>query len=374
MNDDRATDPYAGGPQDPAGRRIAGMVFSVLLIVVFWLLRSAVPADPQEPGSWLNTASGKIALALNLVPFAGIAFLWFIGVLRDRLGEHEDRFFATVFFGSGLLFLAMLFAAAALAGALITSFVVAPTQLVGSATFHFARAAVYNIMNIYALKTAGVFMITTSTIAIYTGFTPRWLAILGYALAPVLLFGSYHRRGVSPFSRCGCCLSASTFFWTIGPYVRAQAEEPELLLKYVTVRVRVPELESQAVVKANGVAPRRAGGPIHRARRGFPRKIERGLQKRGGGSVRAVRLINDQILQVGPQARRHLDNRQGNHADNSVSVFRQKKRGCRRGNHGVQLGRGDRPAGGCELGQQRRHSLQQIGGRLSCDFNCEICH
>jgi hypothetical protein len=26
-------------------------------------------------------------LALNLVPFAGLAFLWFIGVLRDRLGQ-----------------------------------------------------------------------------------------------------------------------------------------------------------------------------------------------------------------------------------------------------------------------------------------------
>jgi hypothetical protein len=69
---------------------------------------------------------------------------------------------------------------------------VAPAQLINSSTFHFARAAVYNVMNIYAVKSAGVFMITTSTIAIYTGFTPRWLAILGYALAPVLLFGSYH--------------------------------------------------------------------------------------------------------------------------------------------------------------------------------------
>src|SRR4249919_3207425 len=166
------------GLKTPRAAAIAGMLFSVLLIIVFWLLRSAVPADPQEPGSWLNTASGKIALALNLVPFAGIAFLWFIGVLRDRLGDHEDRFFATVFLGSGLLFLAMLFAAAALAGALIASFAAAPAQLIGSSTFHFARA--------------GVFMITTSTIAIYTGFTPRWLAILGYALAPVLLFGSYH--------------------------------------------------------------------------------------------------------------------------------------------------------------------------------------
>lgn len=180
------------GLKTPRAAAIAGILFSVLLIIVFWLLRSAVPADPQEPGAWLNTESGKVALALNLVPFAGIAFLWFIGVLRDRLGEHEDRFFATVFFGSGLLFLAMLFAAAAIAGALIISFAAAPSQLINSPTFHFARAAAYNVMNIYALKTAGVFMITTSTIAVYTGFTPRWLAILGYTLAPILLFGSYH--------------------------------------------------------------------------------------------------------------------------------------------------------------------------------------
>jgi len=57
--------------------------------------------DPLETGAWLKTSSNKVALA----PFADIAFLWFIGVLRDRLGELEDRFFATVFFGSGLLFL-----------------------------------------------------------------------------------------------------------------------------------------------------------------------------------------------------------------------------------------------------------------------------
>ena len=42
-------------------------------------------------------------MAVNLVPFAGIAFLWFIGVLRDRLGALEDRFFATVFLGLGML-------------------------------------------------------------------------------------------------------------------------------------------------------------------------------------------------------------------------------------------------------------------------------
>jgi hypothetical protein len=67
-------------------------------------------------------------------------FLWFIGVLRDRLGELEDRFFATVFFGSGLLFLAMLFASAAVAGGIIIAYGARPEGLLDSATFTFARA------------------------------------------------------------------------------------------------------------------------------------------------------------------------------------------------------------------------------------------
>jgi hypothetical protein len=124
----------------PSAAAIAGILFSVLVIAVFWLLRASIPADPQEPGTWLNSNSGKVALALNLMPFAGIAFLWFIGVLRDRLGQQEDRFFATVFFGSGLLFLAMLFTAAAIVGAILIAFAMQPQELIGSATFHFARS------------------------------------------------------------------------------------------------------------------------------------------------------------------------------------------------------------------------------------------
>src|SRR5262249_44111919 len=92
----------------PRAAAIAGIVFSVLLIAIFWLFRTSVPADPLEHGDWLATNSRAAALGLNLIPFAGVAFLWFIGVLRDRLGTMEDRFFATVFFGSALLFLATL--------------------------------------------------------------------------------------------------------------------------------------------------------------------------------------------------------------------------------------------------------------------------
>jgi hypothetical protein len=153
-------------------------LFSVLLFAVFGLMRLSVPGDPFEPGAWLESGLTYVAIAMNLVPFAGVAFLWFVGVLRDRLGAREDPFFATVFLGSGLLLLAMLFAAAAVVGA--------------TATFHFGRGLAYGMINIYLVKTASVFMITTSTIALYTRLTPRWLAVAGYAIAVVLLFGSYY--------------------------------------------------------------------------------------------------------------------------------------------------------------------------------------
>jgi hypothetical protein len=100
----------------PRAAAVAGIIFSFLLITIFWLFRYSVPADPLEQGTWLEGDFAALVLALNLIPFAGIAFLWFIGVLRDRLGELEDRFFATVFLGSALLFLAILFVAAALWG------------------------------------------------------------------------------------------------------------------------------------------------------------------------------------------------------------------------------------------------------------------
>jgi hypothetical protein len=180
----------------PRAAAIAGILFSVLLIASFVLLRRSVPADPMEAGAWLRTGSNTVALALNLMPFAGIAFLWFIGVLRDRLGEREDRFFATVFLGSGLLFLAMLFFSAAVAGGLIMAFAAAPERVIGSATFTLARAITYENMNIYAAKMAGVFMIATSTLALRTGFIARWIAFLGYALALLLLLSGRNLEGV----------------------------------------------------------------------------------------------------------------------------------------------------------------------------------
>lgn len=167
----------------PRAAAIAGILFAVLLGTSLILIRLAIPADPRESGAWLTLHAGRVALALNLVPFAGIAFLWFIGVLRDRIGDREDRFFATVFFGSGLLFLGMLFVAAALAGGMLLTFTRLPLDTEERTLFAYGRATMYAVANVYALKLAGVFMISTATIAARTEVMPRWLVVLSYAVA-----------------------------------------------------------------------------------------------------------------------------------------------------------------------------------------------
>ena len=174
----------------PRAAAVAGILFSVLLFAVYALMRLSVPGDPFEPGAWLQSGETYVAVAMNLVPFAGIAFLWFVGALRDRLGTREDQFFATVFLGSGFLLLAMLFSAAAVVGAIVMAFHAAPGTLMHSATFYFGRSLAYGMVNIYLVKTASVFMITTSTIALHTRLTPTWLAVGGYVIALVLLIGS----------------------------------------------------------------------------------------------------------------------------------------------------------------------------------------
>ncbi len=208
MDDDSPAEAGAQKPlvrvhlRTPRAAAIAGILFSVLLIYSFWLLQRSIPADPRETGAWLETSLPEVSLALNITPFAGIAFMWFVGVLRDRLGPQEDQFFATVFLGSGLLFLGMIFIAAAATGGLILAYSLQPKMIFESATFSFGRAFTFDIVNIYAVKMAAVFMITTSTLAIRTRITARWIALLGYASAAFLLLGSGYFRAalfVFPF-------------------------------------------------------------------------------------------------------------------------------------------------------------------------------
>ena len=168
---------------------ISGVLFSALYITSLVLIRLAVPADPKDPGVWLTdpTYRSWVRIALNLVPFTGIAFLWYMGVLRNRIGLLEDRFFATVFLGSGLLFVAMLFAAVAVSRGLLETFSAAGRLSAESETYAVGRATAHALMNTFGMKMAAIFMFVTSTIGLRTAVLARWVSLVGFALGLVLL-------------------------------------------------------------------------------------------------------------------------------------------------------------------------------------------
>ncbi|MCJ7741550.1 MAG: hypothetical protein MUO95_02560 [Methanoregula sp.] len=171
----------------PRSAAIAGIIFSVLYGTSMVLINLSLPHDPSAGFSWLETEVRTVTLALNLIPYAGIAFLWFIGVIRDLLSDMEDRLFATVFLGSGLLFLALTFIGAALAAGLLSSYAIESSVLVQSGVLTYSRKVIYHIFNIYAIRMAGVFMISLATIWLRTGLMHRGWAFLTYVLALVLL-------------------------------------------------------------------------------------------------------------------------------------------------------------------------------------------
>lgn len=171
----------------PRGVAISGIIFSVLYIVSLALVRLSVPADPTDPGEWLADPGYRnwIGMSLNLVPFTGIAFLWFMATLRNRIGIREDRFFATVFLGSGLLFVGMLFVTVAISRSLLDTF--STGHAVQSEAYRVGRATAYALMNTFGVKMAAVFMFVTSTIGLRTAVLARWVSIVGFASGLVLL-------------------------------------------------------------------------------------------------------------------------------------------------------------------------------------------
>jgi hypothetical protein len=168
---------------------VSGVVFSVLYIASLALVRLAVPADPKAPAIWLTNPDYRnwVRIAIDMIPFTGIAFLWFMAVLRNRIGLLEDRFFATVFLGSGLLFVSMLFAAAAVSRGLLETFTDTARLSADNETYAVGRATAHALMNTFGMKMAAIFMFVTSTIGLRTAVLARWVSLVGFALGLILL-------------------------------------------------------------------------------------------------------------------------------------------------------------------------------------------
>ena len=163
--------------RSPRAAAIAGIAFALLLGTALVLVRIAIPANPRDAPTWLDDRWHKdaVVFALNLVPFAGLVFLWFVGVIRDRIGAAEDRLFATVFLGTGLLFVVLLFVAGAVAGGLIAA--ESQRESCGNLAGGLAIRAAHDLSGAYGLRDADGrrFAIVTTTIALRLRILPRWL-------------------------------------------------------------------------------------------------------------------------------------------------------------------------------------------------------
>lgn len=180
-------DPGVAELRTPRAAAVAGIAFALILTAALVLVHLALPAG-SDRSQWITNDGRRqqVTRALQLIPFAGIAFLWFIGVIRSRLGTREDKLFATAFLGSGLLLVAMMFIAAAdLAGLLLVydqshSLPADQVRLVG------AISTV--LLTTFWIRMAAVFTLVVTNLGRRSGLVPRWLQVLGFASALVMLF------------------------------------------------------------------------------------------------------------------------------------------------------------------------------------------
>lgn len=170
---------------------IAGVIYAVLAVTALVLLRRFpdLSLADDEITAWFDETdnSSVLILGLNLAAISSIAFLWFVAVIRRRLGEREDRFFASVFFGSAIAYVAIWIVGAALAAAPAVALTVRGAGTVDQDTATLAHGSAAALLLVAAPRLQGVFVLTMSTLVLRTGALPKWLAYLGYLIGLGLL-------------------------------------------------------------------------------------------------------------------------------------------------------------------------------------------
>jgi hypothetical protein len=162
---------------------IAGIVCALGWSIGFRGLLAAPSVDATEAEIvryYADPAVGFTALVLlQVIVIATIAFLWFIGVVRGRLGDVEPKLFGTVFLGGGILMAGLVMAG--------TAALAAPSVLVeaggqspdpGAAAM--SRALAVTLLSVFAPRVATLVVFSTAALGRATGALPRWLIWLSY--------------------------------------------------------------------------------------------------------------------------------------------------------------------------------------------------
>jgi hypothetical protein len=173
---------------------IAGLVFSVLFVAAWLLLRESPSFDTGEEELVAyygdpDRRRGSAIAALYLVPFAGVAFIWFMAALRDRYlraAVRENTILSTAQVVAGALVVTSLFTLATTELAVV--WLAETDELFDIATVRSLLAIGESTSDIMALRSAAVFVGVSSTRAVRSGLFPRGYGAVSVATALALLF------------------------------------------------------------------------------------------------------------------------------------------------------------------------------------------
>ena len=124
----------------PRAAAVAGIFFALLYGASYTLIQIAIPAISLDLPGLTESQMRSVNLGVSFLPFAGIAFIWFMGVIRERMGAMEDQFFSTLFLGSGILYIGLTFIAAAVGGGLLAAYTLEPELIINSDAYLLARS------------------------------------------------------------------------------------------------------------------------------------------------------------------------------------------------------------------------------------------
>lgn len=170
---------------------LAGIIYAVgASVAILFVIDFPSPDLPEaELQAWFadDWNRWRLLAGLNLGTIAAIAFLWFVGVLRNRIGDREDRFFGTVFYGSAIIHTALwVISLAALAAIPAAVELFDTTAWIDPGAVGSTGGTAAALLFIVGPKIQALFVLSTSTIFLRTSVAPRWLALVGYAFGLAL--------------------------------------------------------------------------------------------------------------------------------------------------------------------------------------------
>jgi CBS domain containing-hemolysin-like protein len=169
---------------------IAGIAYSLLTLFALVQLNRypslSLPED--ELTAWFDDGDHRALLiaSLGASSVAAIAFLWFVAVIRRRVGHREDQFFATVFLGSGIVNVCISVVAMAAIAAPAMAMTMLDAAEVSSSSASLAGGMGAALLLVVAPRVQAVFIISTSTVILRSRMLPSWVAVAGYVLAGVM--------------------------------------------------------------------------------------------------------------------------------------------------------------------------------------------